>query len=709
MLSRAIYPRRRGRRPFTALAILSIVTGLLVTGGTALAVHDEDFQLDGDVLASTTTSVGGSTQGVDWDSIFTAAGAPVASLPTGFEDAAFKKDFSNTGSTFLTSDTSTYATGSKDTLPIADWQCNFDNNVNSKIDVMNAYTVAYEAANGDEIMYFALERNTNTGDANVAFWFLQDEVGCTSTGGAVDFTGEHVDGDVLVVSEFSNGGDVSTINVYRWDGDETGSLNPTPIGTGVDCRDPDLILPDAACAAANTADITVPWLTSNFKDKVGNKLRTSEFFEGGINLTDLNLGGKCFNSFLGDTRSSTSLTATLFDFAGGTVGACTSTTVTTPSITTAAIPADPANASVSVTDQAAITVDGVDDWSGSVSWHLCGPTATSSTDLCTTGGVAIGASKTASDETPTVTSDAAIVTAAGRYCWRADFSGDAAAGIPASSDSRSSECFTITPRQPTLVTDATDGPIAFGGKISDVVTLGNTAHKPGTGGPAGSDGSINPTTLGGDATGNIVVKAYGPDSCTTVAFTSNPIAASGNGNYGGAGTAFEFTPSSPGQYVFVASYAGDSPNTLGVTEGTCAGAPEAEKVTVQQIPTEISTTPSAYPQDSATIKSSQAGDNLPAGGTVIFRLYDNATCTDGDDVPGATGLLYKETKSVTGGANSETLGTNNTTVSVSTDQTVYWKVTYATGDSAHTGRQSNCVESILFDITGDAGTGTLFP
>ena len=45
------------------------------------------------------------------------------------------------------------------------------------------------------------------------------------------------------------------------------------------------------------------------------------------------LGGKCFNVFIGDTRSSQSLTATLFDFALGRIGECTSTTETTPNIT----------------------------------------------------------------------------------------------------------------------------------------------------------------------------------------------------------------------------------------------------------------------------------------------------------------------------------------------------------------------------------------
>lgn len=694
----------------TALATVSLIAGLLVATGTALAVHDEDFQLDGNALAASTTNAGGSTQSVDWNSIFTSAGADQDPLPAGFDGAGFKKDFLHataSGGAFITSDTSTYATGSKDTLPIGGWQCNFDNNVNSKIDVMNAYAASYETDAGDEIMYFGLERNTNTGDANVGFWFLQDEVGCTSTGGSVDFTGEHRDGDVLVVSAFSGGGTVSTINVYRWDGDENGSLNPNPIGSGVDCRSTTVLPDDSACATANTADITVPWLTSNFKDKVGNKLRTAEFFEGGINLTDLNLGGRCFNTFIGDTRSSTSLTATLFDFAGGTVGSCTSETVTTPSIIgSQAIPGDPAEASVSVTDSALVTVTGVETFSGTVSWYLCGPTAVSSTALCETGGVSVGSAKAVTTSPATVVSDAAIVTSAGRYCWRADFSGDLSAGVPPSSDFRQSECFVITPLQPTLSTQAGAGPVDFGNPVTDTATLANTAHQPGSNGPAGSNGTINPTALGGDADGTLTFTLY-KDDCSTLATGTgtNPqtVAVSGNDTYGPV----SFTPDAPGTYHWVVSYDGDLPNTLSATHNTdCQTA--AESVVVRQIPTEISTTQRAYPNDSATISSSVATDSLPANGTVIFRLYDNSTCTDTDDVVGG-GLLYKETKTNVGGANEVTVATNNTTVAVSTDTAVYWKVTYATGDTAHTGRQSNCLESTSFEFANDAGPGTLFP
>src|SRR5262249_10158421 len=158
----------------------------------------------------------------------------------------------------------------------------------------------------------------------------------------------------------------------------------------------------------------------------------------------------------------------------------------------------------------------------------------------------------------------------GRYCWRAEFVAIAPDGIPNSSDSRASECFVVNPRQPLLTTQATTGPVTFGSKISDVAFLSNTAHKPGTGGPAGStDGSINPATPGDDAAGNISLTVFGPNSCAAadVAYGPATITASGDNTapgYGGPGTAFEFTPAKPGEYVFVVSYAGDSPNTLGV-------------------------------------------------------------------------------------------------------------------------------------------------
>jgi hypothetical protein len=693
-------------------------------------VHDLTFQLDGDVSASTTTSVGGNTQTLDWDSIFTAAGANQDPLPTGFTAAKFTKDFNQTANGgFATSDDTTFATGSKDTLAITPgWQCNHDSNVNSKTDIMNAYSAAYAAPNGDQILYFSLERNSNAGDGNVGFWFLQDNVNCTSPSGNTPFTGDHTDGDLLIVSAFTNGGSVSNVSVYRWNGGANGSLGTTPVALGGDCKTQAAGNTDVACATVNGPTngtggiITTPWLTANKVQGVGHTLQTSEFFEGGLNLTKSNLGGKCFNVFLGDTRSSQSLTATLFDFARGRIGECTSTTDTTPVDATdttqppaTSIPVDPADAKVEVKDKTVIDVQGVNTFTGSISWHICGPTDPASTATCDTGGVDAGSQNITVDGTyysPKVT-----VTAAGRYCFRAEFSGDASISLPGSSDHDSSECFVVNPVQPTLTTQATTGPVDFGQKISDTVTLTGTAHKPGTGGPTGSTlaGSINPTTLGSDATGDIKVTAFGPDSCSTVAFTSGAIAANGDGSYGGAGSAFEFQPSAPGQYVFVAEYAGDLPNTKAIAASACSGAPASEKVLVRQIPTQIKTKQSWIPNDTATITSTSG--NLGANGSVSFKLYDNATCSGT--------ALYSESVTVTGGNPTEVVKTSNagaptgfTIVTGYNDPAASvvgpfsWKVVYTpnVADTAHTGKQSACdAENFSTTYTNDSGPGSNLP
>jgi hypothetical protein len=333
-------PGRRRRR-LLLLSVVLAVTGLgafMITN--ALAVHDLKFELDGNVTTEGHTSFNTGT--FDWASFFDSTGTrspllPDASRP-GFTASAFQRDFiTNTNGSFNTSDPTTYATGSKDTLnPTPGWQCAFASNVNSKIDIMNAYSVAYtDPGNGDQIIYFALERNANTGDGNVGFWFLQDNIGCAAASGTQPFTGNHRDGDLLVVSAFTKGGGVSGIDVYKWVGGANGSLDPNPVAHGVDCQS--TAGSDAVCATTNgspapglNGPITTPWPTSNKTDGAGHTLQASEFFEGGLDLTRSNLGGHCFNVFIGDTRSSQSLTATLFDFARGQLGECTSSTVTTP-------------------------------------------------------------------------------------------------------------------------------------------------------------------------------------------------------------------------------------------------------------------------------------------------------------------------------------------------------------------------------------------
>src|SRR5207302_8862501 len=177
---------------------------------------------------------------------------------------------------------------------------------------------------------------------------------------------------------------------------------------------------------------------------------------------------------------------------------------------------------------------------------------------------------------------------------------------------------------------------------------------------------------------------------------TNPqtVKVNGDGTYGPV----SFAPDAPGKCHWVATYGGDLPNTTAsdpkANDATC-GKDANEDVEVRQIPTELSTTQKAFPQDSTTITSTVSGDNLPSGGTVILRLYGptgGATpktalqnCEAHGETVGSGGLLYRELHNPVGGTHTVTVNTNNTTVSVADTSTTsyFWRVTYATGDTAH--------------------------
>src|SRR5262249_1660629 len=115
------------------------------------------------------------------------------------------------------------------------------------------------------------------------------------------------------------------------------------------------------------------------------------------------------------------------------IGNCTSTTVTTPKLGdgTTNVPAGGTSVTtagvVQVKDSAVVDIQGGSATpAGSVSFHLC----KLDSGTCTSGGTDIGSTNlTGSGYPVTVVSPTAYVTAAGRYCWRADFSGDAANNI----------------------------------------------------------------------------------------------------------------------------------------------------------------------------------------------------------------------------------------------------------------------------------------
>jgi hypothetical protein len=703
-----------GRR----LRSTAIVAGaVLALGGIymlpASAVHDTGvFELDGDAINNVAPA---SSQ--DWSDVYTAQSATPKACPTGASACSFVNDGASNASIFT-------GGGSKDPQDISAWAWKdqaggLPDKDNLQDSFAARYTIPANATTcqngtspptGDcSLLYFGSDRLDNSGDAQEGFWFFQNKI--TADPATGKFVGVHKTGDLLILSDFSNGGGTSTINIYKWvgsGGDTNGTLDFLAGGNASKCGGS---ANDPFCGIVNPANgTTSPW---PFTDKSGNStFLNGEFYEGGVNLSDpsINLGNECFASVSSETRSSTSPTATLKDFVLGNFGECTSKTETTPKLAdgTTSVPAAGTSittaGSIQVKDSATVTATGGANVkpTGTVTFHLCGPIASPDTCDGTTGkvGTLIGSAKTLSGtENPTtVVSDAATVTSAGRYCWRAEYSGDSDKGIPGSRDSRTTECFTVLPVQPGLSTQAGAGPVSLGSAVTDTSQLSGTANKPGT--PV-----INPTTAGGSATGTITFYLYGPGTCTTLAtdFPTTGISrdVSGDGPYPTAlQTAVSFTPKAVGTYHWVAVYSGDSPNTLGVTHGidpdTHACVDSNENVVVQQLQPTISTAQRFVPNDSATITVASGGGDL--AGNVRFQLFaGSTTCAntaeyDSGNIDVTTG---------TGSGLSRTVSSGNTKAYTS-DTVFSWLVTYTTSNQGHKDVTSACdVEHSSISIDND--------
>jgi hypothetical protein len=323
----------RRRRRFLAVPILlTMVVGLMFIG-TAAAVHDEAFELDGNIAKA--SPAGGPE--VDWDDDIVGVAAngfstAKTSLPAGFGAATAGPDFTTTirrgVEVAVTGDDTTFTTNSKDILDIsAEWRCVHANNVTDKGDLVNTYAVAYVNAANELILYFGAEKNDASGTNNLGVWFLQDpDVDCTDTqgGSGTAFQGDHVNGDILVVSEFTGGGSTATITAYRWD--DTAVNNLVQLGTSGICGAPGT--DDRLCAITNVSNqVNPPWKTWDKDTGSLDVIDTQQFYEGAINVSAFGLN-PCLSTMLTDTRSSVSTTATLYDFARREFNVCNSKTGT---------------------------------------------------------------------------------------------------------------------------------------------------------------------------------------------------------------------------------------------------------------------------------------------------------------------------------------------------------------------------------------------
>ena len=302
----------------------SILAGAAIALLAYASVLSDTFEIDQDATATN------AAPGDDWDLL----------LANGNASGAFVFDSDPVNSS---ADDNFTGGGSKDVRDIssAGITTNFWQNTTAtppdKDDIEHAFAASYTAAgNGDLLIYFGADRFSNNGDSAIGFWFFQAEVSDNNNSGV--FSGKHTVGDILITSDFRQGGGVGVINVFEWIGTQAGGplklLISRALANGAAV--PDVFCNTAvngfaanvACATSNRSAKPVPgnWTDGyNFKG-VGltNQFPTGTFFEGGVNITALfpNSTLPCFTSFLAMTRTSASTTAQMKDYVAGSFPVC---------------------------------------------------------------------------------------------------------------------------------------------------------------------------------------------------------------------------------------------------------------------------------------------------------------------------------------------------------------------------------------------------
>ncbi len=198
--------------------------------------------------------------------------------------------------------------GSKDDLDIPNWQWK-DGSVPAKDNFTNGIAVLMEdPVTHHRILAVAGDRYANNGDAQIGFWVFHNPVGLNPDG---TFSGQHTPGDLLVLAHFLQGGAVADLELYEWQAD--GSLLFVA----------DLTMSGEIVAATNAIEVPTCWAYEpKFAPDNPGYYPTVSYFEGAADLTALNVGGGCFSSFLGETRSSQSIDAVLKDFILGGFDTC---------------------------------------------------------------------------------------------------------------------------------------------------------------------------------------------------------------------------------------------------------------------------------------------------------------------------------------------------------------------------------------------------
>jgi len=195
-----------------------------------------------------------------------------------------------------------FTQGSSDVDLVQQWRWN-NGNTNNKGDILNT-----GAALIGTKLYFFGDRFSINGDAQIGFWFFKNNVFPKSDG---TFNSTHAIGDLLILSNFTNGGGAVNIRVFRWVGSGgafgQGQFDSVIVGT-------------SGGADVNGTNYPVPTTVTGWsyspKGGPANTYVTGSFFEGFVDLAGIG-ADPCFQDFLMETRNSQSITASQQDMATG--------------------------------------------------------------------------------------------------------------------------------------------------------------------------------------------------------------------------------------------------------------------------------------------------------------------------------------------------------------------------------------------------------
>jgi len=622
-----------------AIMASALFPGVLTTAAAGIpdVGNAGTFELDGNVAQDTATP-----PPYDWQCVFNTpahTGCPPSSQV--LFDKVFQADYGNPDPTYF----SGVGAGIKDINNIDTWGCVTLNNPLNKDDILNAYGAAIVPASGPKqghlLVYLAQERDSNNGDSFAGFWLMKHQHTCTNG----TFNGLHDQGDLLVVSNYTNGGTNATVELWEWDPANVHAVNNLVLlGTGFTCgQTPPASVtdPNDMCGIANSSSFTEPWAPNL-------SLGANQFVEVGVDVSDLlppdltSEQSVCFSQFLAETRSSQELTATLKDYTSGQFHLCVTPTVTTQQTANGHTSASMTVVSgTAVSDQATLSGVLLGTPGGTIDYKLFNTADCSGTPVFDSGALPLSGGVVPSSGTTTAAS------AVGLYQWQAFYSGDILSG--GRNRASSSTCgdeplvvvnanILVTPHTAVNevgnqhVFDVTVNALAPAGQTVSFAPVTTSV----TGSPAPSSQSTTcgaPTVNGYQATCTVTINStsvatYTVNASDVITINGLAITRATNGTPGPGGTGpatKDYVDASVAIGPATATNAVGAAHTFTITVTAYPGT--ASPVVFNSITTSISPTPSSMSTTcgSPTVNGNVATCTMTINSTVATQYTANAT------------------------------------------------------------------------------------